>query len=82
MGVKVRLWKGAWWVFITHHGARKTKRIGEGTAGKKPAQFVAQQIQARFALGLPASEPQTATITIENYAETFLERIEQTRKHS
>ena len=26
--------------------------------------------------------PQPATITIEDYAETFLERIEQTRKHT
>jgi integrase len=53
-----------------------------GASGKKAAQHVAQQIQARFALGLPASEPQPATITIEDYTETFLERIEQTRKHT
>jgi integrase len=82
MGVKVREWKGAWWVFITHQGARKAKRIGVGTTGKKAAQYVAQQIQARLALGQPAVDPQPATIAIEDYAETFLNRIEQTRKHT
>ena len=30
MGVKVKHWKGAYWVFINHRGRRKAKRVGEG----------------------------------------------------
>ncbi len=28
MAVKVKQHKGAWWIFIDHHGKRKAKRIG------------------------------------------------------
>jgi hypothetical protein len=28
MAVKIRQHKGAWWLFIDHHGKRKAKRIG------------------------------------------------------
>ena len=82
MSVRVRKWKGAWWVFINHQGVRKAKRIGKGEASRKAAQFVAGQLQARVALGEPAIQPQPVTVTIEGYARTFLERIEQTRKHT
>lgn len=82
MGVKVREHKGAWWIFINHRGSRKAKKIGLGAAGKKAAKQVAQQIQARLALGQPAFESHTAGVTIDCYAETFLGRIEQTRKHT
>ena len=82
MGVKVREWKGAWWVFINHHGSRKAKRIGAGASGKKAAYHVAQQIQARLALGQAAFDSSQAGVTIDRYAETFLQRIEQTRKHT
>jgi len=80
MAVKVRERKGAWWVLIDHHGQRKAKRIGTGPDGKKAAHQVAQQIQARLALGRPAFESHRAGITLEAYAETFLQRIQQTRK--
>jgi integrase len=82
MGVKIREKKGAWWVFIDHHGQRKAKRIGAGAIGKKAAYQVAQQIQARLALGRPAFESQKAGVTIERFADTFLERIQHTRKPS
>ena len=82
MGVKVRERNGAWWIFIDHQGQRKAKRIGAGASGKKAAQQVAQQIQARLALGQPAYESHTAGITLEAFAETFLRRIQQTRKPS
>jgi len=51
-------------------------------AGRKAAKSVAGQIQARLTLGQATLEPQPVTITIEDYAETFLDRIEQTRKHT
>jgi hypothetical protein len=50
MSVTIREWKGAWWIFINHHGTRKAKRIGTGAVGKKAARQAAQQIQARLAL--------------------------------
>jgi len=82
MGVKVRERNGAWWVFINHHGQRKARRIGPGAPGKKAAQQVAQQIQARLALGQPAYESHTAGVTVDTYADTFLQRIQHTRKPS
>ena len=82
MGVKIRQWKGAWWIFIDHQGMRKAKRIGVGEPAKKAAKQAAQQIQARLALGHPAFQSQKSGMTLERYAEVFLERIEHTRKHT
>ena len=82
MGVNVRERNGAWWIFINHHGQRRARRIGAGTSGKKAAQQVAQQIQARLALGQTAFDSQSAGITLDAYAETFLQRIEHIRKPS
>ncbi len=82
MGVKVRERNGAWWIFIDHRGKRKAKRIGTGASGKKAAHQVAQQIQARLALGQSAFDSHTAGVTIDSFAKTFLRRIEQTRKHT
>jgi hypothetical protein len=36
MGVKVRQWKDAWWVFVDHKQRRKAKRIGSGQASLRP----------------------------------------------
>ena len=82
MGVTIREWKGAWWIFINHHGTRKAKRIGSGAVGKKAAKQAAQQIQARLALGQTAFDRPQTSVTLDAYVETFLERIEQTRKHT
>ncbi len=82
MGVKIRQWKGAWWIFIDHQGMRKAKRIGVGEPAKKAAKQAAQQIQARLALGQPAFQSQKSGMTLERYAAVFLERIEHTRKHT
>lgn len=48
MAVKVKQHKGAWWVFIDHHGKRKAKRVG---TSKRAAEQVAEKIQAKIALG-------------------------------
>jgi hypothetical protein len=37
VAVRVKAWKGAWWVFINHQGWRKAKRVGQGPAGRKAA---------------------------------------------
>src|SRR5262249_21662314 len=47
MGVKVKSWKGAWWVFINHRGRRKAKRC----TSKRAAELAAEKIDARLKLG-------------------------------
>jgi integrase len=51
MGVKVREWKGAGWLFVDHQGKRKARRVGVGRDGKKAADLAAIKIQARLAEG-------------------------------
>ena len=82
MGVTMREWKGAWWVFINHQSTRKAKRIGTGEPGKKAAKQVAQQIQARLALGQMAFDRPHSTVTLQAYATTWLDHIGQVRKHT
>src|SRR5437660_6512234 len=82
MGVIVKQWKGAWWLFVNHQGQRKAKRVGEGEAGRKAAKEAAGKIQARLALGGEAFEERKPGVLFEDYAVTWLERIEQTRKAS
>ena len=50
MGVKIRekpKGSGEWWIFINHHGNRKSKRVGD----KETAQEVAKRIEAKLILG-------------------------------
>ena len=75
MGVRVRFWKGAWWVFITYRGARKAKRVGD----RRAAEIVASQLRARLQLGdlsmLEAEPDARATHpepTLQEYAERWL----------
>lgn len=79
MAGKVKQYKGAWWVFIDHHGKRKAKRIG---TGKRAAEQVAEKIQAKIALGQfelkDEHQPQVplfaeyATRWLETYAKVHL----------
>ncbi len=82
MGVTVREWKGAWWIFVNHQGRRKAKRVGTGEEGKKAAKQVAQQLEARLALGQPAFQEDNAGVKFAEYAETWLDRIKHIRKHT
>jgi integrase len=75
MGVRVKSWKGAWWIFINHEGRRKAKRC----ASKKAAELAADKIDAALRLGqtevLEASKrarPDRAP-TFKEYAERWLE---------
>ncbi len=47
MGVKIKQWKGAWWVFINHKGRRKAKRC----ASKRAAELARDKIDALLKLG-------------------------------
>ena len=70
MGVKVKEWKGAWWLFINHNGRRKAKRVGVGDGGKKAARHAAVQTQARLALGEHGTLEDAGTVSLEQYAAT------------
>ncbi len=51
MGVSVRekdLGSGVWWVFISHNGKRRSKKIGRD---KKIAQDIAKKLEAKLVLG-------------------------------
>ncbi len=76
MGVKVKEWKGAWWVFINFEKRRKSKRVGIGEAGKKAAKQAAAQIQARLALGQFKFEepkpPKPDLATVGSYLHAWL----------
>ena len=72
MGVKVKKYKGSWYVFINHNGHRKAKCIGS----REAAERFRREIEARMALGdfglLTEQPPPTlheyATSWIKNYA--------------
>jgi len=78
MGVNVRFWKGAWWVFVNHHGHRKAKRIGDRDTAIKVAQALRERI-ARGDLNLgPADDAQT----FRTYAADWLKTAERNLKAS
>jgi integrase len=47
MGVKVRKYKGKWYVFIDFNGRRKAKKVGT----RQAAENVRREVEARLALG-------------------------------
>jgi integrase len=51
VGVKVRQWKGAWWVCVDHKRQRKAKRVGPGPSGRKAAEDIAKAYEVQLALG-------------------------------
>ncbi len=70
MGVRVRFWKGAWWVFIAYRGIRRAKRIGD----RQAAEAVASQLRVRLQLGdLSALEPGREHPTLTVYAGRWLQ---------
>src|SRR5215510_10395115 len=50
MAVKVKQYKGKWWVFIDHKGKRKAKCVGS----KQAAETAAKKIEAQLILGTPS----------------------------
>jgi integrase len=73
MAVKVKAWKGAWWLFIDHRGKRKAKRIGIGKEAKKRAKEHARTIEARLTLGdLGILAQASAVPTFATVAEEWL----------
>ena len=78
MGVKVRFWKGAWWVFVNVGRRRKAKRIGD----KETAVCVAKSIREKLVRGEFGLETATEDETIETYARRWLSAISGNLKAS
>src|SRR6266849_5123637 len=77
MGVRVKFYRGAWWVFVSHRGRRRSKMVGDEAS----ARAVARQIRERLAsgdLGLIAKD----SPTFQTYATTWLSNGEGARKRS
>ena len=75
MSVKVKHHKGAWWLFIDHHGKRKAKKIG---TSKRAAETAAEKIQAKIALGQFMIKEETKQRPFETYYRTWLETYART----
>ena len=83
MGVKIREWKGAWWVFINHHGQPQGQADRHGRERpESSAKVVAQQIQARLALGSERFPQRSPAPRSQAYAHIWLEHIKQVRKQT
>jgi len=79
MGVKVKEWKGAWWVFVNHNGRRKAKRC----ASKKAAHVIADKIDAALKLGqVGILDERPAGPTFEGLAYEWLKVYPVTRSVS
>jgi len=80
MGVKVKFHKGSWWVFITHRGHRRAKKIGD----KETAVLIARQVRERLAardLNLER-QPPVPVETLKTYATGWLKSVSATLKAS
>ena len=71
MGVKVRFWKGAWWVFVNHQGKRRAKRIGD----RETALRVAGRIRERIAAGALQLGTTDDEDSVETYARAWLKSL-------
>ena len=78
MGVRVRFWKGAWWVFVNHDGHRKAKRIGD----KDTAVRVARAIREKIAHGELALGPSSDAETVKTYATAWIKNAKLGLKSS
>ena len=68
MGVKIKKYKGTWYVFINHHGNRKAKCVGSRQAAEK----VKREIEARMALGDLRLLTDQPVPTLEEYAAQWI----------
>ncbi len=83
MGVTVRQKEqgGPWWVFIKHHGKRRSKCIGD----KKAANNLAKELREALAagdLGLIEEPAPSEGLSFESYADQYLTRMESQLKRS
>jgi len=83
MGVKVRWYRAAYWIFVNHKNRRKSKRIGDN---KGVAETVAARVQLRLTEGdlsvLSEPEPSDAPILLRAYVAQWLTQSASTLKAS
>ena len=77
MGVKVRFYRGAWWIFIDHNGRRKAKKVRDRATADKLARALRERL-ARGDLHLPNDDTESLT----SYAEAWLAASATTLKAS
>jgi integrase len=80
MGVRVKEWKGSWWLFVNHNGRRRAKHVGD----KKAAELAATKIRAKLVDGdLSVLDPPPAAVpTFAEYAERWLTNVATIRCQS
>ena len=68
MGVTVRFYRGAWWLFINHQGRRKSKKVGD----RATAERIAREVRERLARAdlLLAAPP--ASESFRTYSDAWL----------
>jgi integrase len=76
--VKQRPDKPGWWVFVNHQRRRTKKYFG---SNKRLAKEFAEKLEAKLKLGELGMVHETG-VKFEMYSQTWLERIQQTRKFS
>jgi integrase len=77
VGVKVKFYRGAWWIFIDHRGRRRAKKIGD----KQTALEVARKVRERLMLG-DLSLLATGGESFETFATAWLKEREGSLKAS
>jgi integrase len=73
MGVRINerpKGSGIWWIFISHHGKRKAKKIGKD---KRLAREVAKKFEARLVLGELELSRDKSRLLFNDYARTWLD---------
>jgi integrase len=73
--------KGAWWLFITHNGRRRAKKVGD----RASAMAVAKRLRESLACGdfhLEEEQTPAPVETVDGYADAWLRSIAGTLKAS
>ncbi len=81
MGVIVRFHKGSWWVFISHHGRRRAKKIGDRASATAFAKRVRESL-ASGDLHLEEEKTPAPVETVNTYADGWLRSLAGTLKAS
>ena len=79
MGVKLRFYRGAWWIFIDHHGKRRAKRIGDHQTALRIAKELRERL-GRADLHLPLARAET--LTFKRYSQKWLDQARLNLKAS
>ncbi len=73
MSAKIRKLSGAWWVVTHFQGKRRKKRIGPTKADKRKAEKIADEINARLAVGtFRPDPPEEVALPFDRYATAWL----------